>query len=354
MMTSAITPDKLSVLDGMLCAAARVCIVTHFHPDGDAMGGSAALKHYLASRGKEATIVIPSAAPRTLDFIAVPGTVTADSDPAGALTAISGADLIIAHDFNDFRRTESLSGPISSSKARKVLIDHHLNPSVTDFDLVFSETEVSSASELLYWILLGMPGVGGSASGLPQACLTPLLTGMTTDTNNFANSVFPSTLMMASGLLEAGADRNLVLDNIYCSYGENRIRLMGYLMGEVLRITPEGVAYIIIDNDIAERFGICEGDTEGFVNMPLAIARVRMSILLREDGDHFRVSIRSKSGVSANALAQESFHGGGHTLAAGGRLFLPGDIAAKQDAASYIENVTARFMQNPQAAKTER
>lgn len=353
MTTSAITSEKIAMFDGMLSAAARICIVTHFHPDGDALGGTSALKHYLDSRAKESVIVIPSAAPDTLGFILVPGTLSADSDPAAAESAIASADLIICHDFNDFRRAEALEGLLRASGASKVLIDHHLHPSVQDFDLVFSETEISSASELLYWLLLSMPDVGGSAAGLPQACLTPLLTGMTTDTNNFANSVFPSTLEMASGLLEAGADRDLILDRIYCSYRENRLRLMGHLMGEVMRITPDGVAYMIIDSAMISRFDVREGDTEGFVNMPLAIATVRMSMLLKEDGDHYRVSIRSKAGVSANALAAQCFHGGGHVLAAGGKLFWPEDIATKEDAAAYIEKVTARFMQNPQAAKTE-
>lgn len=353
-MTSAITPEKISMLDGMLVAAARICIVTHFHPDGDALGGTSALKHYLDSRGKESVIVIPSAAPETLGFITVPGTLAADSDLDGAKAAIAAADLLICHDFNDFRRTEALEQPLRDSNARKILIDHHLRPSVQDFDLVISETEISSASELMYWVLLALPDVGGSPAGLPASCLTPLLTGMTTDTNNFANSVFPSTLEMASGLLAAGADRSLVLDRIYCSYRENRLRLMGHVLGDLMRITPDGVAYVVLDAATLERFDVREGDTEGFVNMPLAIASVRMSLLLKEDGSHYRVSIRSKEGVSANALAAGCFHGGGHDLAAGGKLFWPEDIAAKEDAAAYIEKVTARFMQNPQAAKTDR
>ena len=61
---------------------------------------------------------------------------------------------------------------------------------------------------------------------------------------------------------------------------------------------------------------------------------------------HFRVSIRSKRGVSANRLAAEAFHGGGHECAAGGKLYFPQDIPGPEAAGAYIENVTARFMRN--------
>ena len=92
--------------------------------------------------------------------------------------------------------------------------------------------------------------------------------------------------------------------------------------------------------------GLKDGDTDGFVNLPLGIGKVRMSIFLREDAGFFRVSVRSKKGCSSNALARAHFHGGGHECAAGGRIFFPGDIASREDAAQYIENVTARFLQS--------
>ena len=208
---------------------------------------------------------------------------------------------------------------------------------------MFSETEISSASELLYRVLLALPDVG-SADKLPLEVLTPLMAGMTTDTNNFANSVYPTTLQMASELLAAGVDRDALLDKLYHCYRENRLRAMGAMLHERMVITPEGVACTVLDRAFLERFGLQDGETEGFVNLPLGIGRVRMSIFLREDEGHFRVSIRSKEGVSANRLATEAFHGGGHECAAGGKVFYPQDIATPDLAGEYIQAVAARFM----------
>ena len=217
------------------------------------------------------------------------------------------------------------------------------NPDTESFDLVFSTIESSSACEVLFNLLMKTDYLGGSAARLPRHCINALMTGLTTDTNNFANSVFPSTLEMASRLIEAGAERNRILNSLYNCYRENRIRLMGYMLGENLTITPDGVACMILDKAIQERFGFIRGEAEGFVNMPLAIREVRMSILLTEDDGLFRVSIRSKEGTSANTYAKEYFHGGGHELAAGGKLFFPGDIPEAGDAQAYILNTSSKF-----------
>ena len=295
-------------------------------------------------RGLDARLLLPDSAPASLDFILpAEGVIDAAREQDAALDRISGSDLLVCLDMNGFSRAEALAAPLQASRARKVLIDHHLNPDLGAFDLVFSETEISSACELLYRVLLALPGVG-TADRLPLSVLTSLMTGMTTDTNNFANSVFPSTLQMASELLAAGVDRDALLDRLYNNYRENRFRAMGACLQERMRITPEGAACIVLDRAFLARFGLQEGETEGFVNLPLGIDRVRISLLLREDDGHFRVSIRSKEGVSANRLASEVFHGGGHERAAGGKLYFPQDIAGPAQAEEYLRDVTARFM----------
>ena len=349
-MGPTLNPEKIRILQSRLQDSREVCIVTHFHPDGDAIGSSLALQHFINCRlSPKASTVLSSPLPENLCFLPGCPLPDAESDPAVCLRAIASADLIVCLDCSGLSRTESLRQEINRSNAFKILIDHHLSPSEEEFDLVFSSTVVSSTCELLYRILLALPQSGGRPSGLPSECVTALMTGMTTDTNNFANSVFPGTLEMASGLLEAGVDREIILDHIYRSNRERRLRLLGYLLSEGMRITPSGVAYMIIDSALAARFGIRDGETDGFVNEPLGIGEVKMSLLLKEDKGWFRVSIRSKRGISANGLAATFFHGGGHEQAAGGRLYWPQDIPAKENAAEYIEEVTARFMQNDSA-----
>ena len=170
------------------------------------------------------------------------------------------------------------------------------------------------------------------------------MTGMTTDTNNFSNSVFPSTLRMASALLEAGVDRDMIINKIYQQHRESRMRLMGHILKDLMTITADGVAYIVLDKKTLLEYNVEEGDTEGFVNLPLSMSKVKMSLLLKEDGDKVRVSIRSKKGVSANRCSKLHFNGGGHENAAGGRLYIPQDITSIKEAAAYIEEHTHTFM----------
>ena len=343
----ALVPSDILQLEAYFAAAKRVSIVVHVHPDGDALGSGTAMLTYLRQcRGLEARLLLPDAGPASLDFVLpADGWIDAAGEPEAARAWIAGSDLIVCQDMNEFKRAEALAPALTASGARKVLIDHHLNPNRELFDLLFSEMEISSTCELLYWVLLALPGVGEAAK-LPMPVLDALMTGMTTDTNNFANSVFPSTLQMASELLAAGVDRDALLDHLYQNYRENRFRAMGAVLAERMVVRPDGVAYIILDRAFLQRFDIQEGETEGFVNLPLGIGNVRISLLLREDDGHFRVSIRSKAGVSANRLATEVFHGGGHEQAAGGKLHFPQDIATPADAEKFVSDVTARFMRN--------
>ena len=341
----AFDPADIQRLETLLASAKRVSVVVHTHPDGDAVGSGAGMLSYLRQcRGLDARLLLPDSAPASLAFaLPADGVIDAARDAEAARAWIAGSDLLVCQDLNGFSRAGDLADSLRDSIARKVLIDHHLNPERASFDLVFSESEISSASELLYQVLLALPGVG-TADRLPLDVLTSLMTGMTTDTNNFANSVFPSTLQMASELLAAGVDRDALIDHLYHSYRENRLRAMGACLQERMRITPDGVAFIVLDRAFMERFDLQEGETEGFVNLPLGIGRVRLSLLLREDDGHFRVSIRSKEGVSANRLATEVFHGGGHERAAGGKLHFPQDIAEPARAEAFLEDVAARFM----------
>ena len=330
--------NSIRTLDGLIEAAERITIAVHTHPDGDAAGSGAALLSYLRERrGKDAVLLLPDPLPDSLTFV-LPrdGVMVYEEAPETACGRIAASDLLFGMDFNAFDRTGGAEIPLRESRAEKVLFDHHLSPDRAAFDLVFSRTEVSSACEVLFDTLLALPDIAGDAGKLPAACTYALMTGMTTDTNNFANSVFPGTLRMASALLAAGTDRDDILARLYNRYRENRFRLMGYLLSEVLRITPEGVAYMILRKEDQLRFNMRQGETEGFVNLPLGIDRVRMSLFLTEQEDHFRVSVRSKKGTSANRMAATRFHGGGHELAAGGKLFFPADIPGPDDAQAYI------------------
>ena len=345
----ALTAQKIATLNSLIDNADIVSIVTHTHPDGDALGSGLAVKIYLEQvRGKKVFFCHEDNYSRSLNFLFT----SADreneaflqSDEKQYRKALQSSDIIFCVDCNSFSRTEKFQKIFSGSKAPKILIDHHLNPETESFDLCFSEIEISSASELAYYLLKAMPGIDGDLRKLPARCLTALMTGITTDTNNFANSVYPSTLTAVSELMAAGVNRDSIVEHVYNEYPEGRIRLIGQLLGEKLTITPEGGAYMILTRKMLRKFQLEEGDTQGIVNLPLAIKDVKLSILLREEPRHFRVSIRSKEGVSANQMAKDYFHGGGHEKAAGGKLFCQRDIIAKFRAGAYLRRSIKAFL----------
>ena len=326
-------------LEKIISASSVITVTAHTHPDGDAIGSGCAMLRYLRLiKGKKAALIVPTAIPASLSFIAEEGdAIFSFSDaPQECQEWIAASDLVICQDCNSFSRVTGAELYLRASNAKKILIDHHLNPDTESFDLVISKIDISSTSELLYWTLKEMSDVEGDLKKLPQSCLDALMTGMTTDTNNFANAVFPSTLTMASELLAAGVDRDKILNCIYNNYRENRLRLMGFMLHDKLTIMANGVSYMILDKSTQERYGFEDGESEGFVNMPLALAKVNVSMFLTEEDTKFRVSIRSKRGFSANSFAMKYFNGGGHEQAAGGSLYFGKDISSPEEAESYI------------------
>ena len=346
--------EKIPVFDNWITEAVSIAISSHTHPDGDAVGSACAIAEYLKSRGKTVSVVLPDPVPDNLLFAIDPETAsTIFSDLQTCRQIIARADLLISIDYNRADRAAGLADAVTGSKARKVLIDHHLDPDTESYHLVFSTPAISSSCEMLYQILMAMPGIDGDASKLGLKTGSLLMLGMTTDTNNFANSTYPSTFAMAGELIAAGVDRQAILSGLYNSYRENRLRFMGLFLKDRMVITSYGLAYAIFSEEDMQLAGIREGDTEGFVNLPLGIASVQMSLFIKQDGKTLRVSLRSKQGVSANRCAKMYFHGGGHENASGGRLEIPGDVESVQAAAEYIEKCCAEFFSVDELWKTQ-
>ena len=329
--------------------ARRITVTAHVRPDGDAIGSTSAMLLFLKEiyGRREVRVLLCGECPANLEFI-IPESCKGDfmfltDDFSEASEWVGGSDLVLLLDCNGFYRVEGLEEDLRRSDAFKVMIDHHLHPQTELFDLVFSQPWQSSTCELLYHLFMRLPETGGDPLKLPRECAEALLSGLTTDTNNFANSVIPSTYVAASGLIRAGADRDRILDHLYFNYPEGRIRLIGHLLANKLHITPSGVAYMVCGSDDMKRFGLKDGDTEGFVNMPLAAGNVKMSVFAKADGEFYRVSIRSKKGISARDFAEEWFGGGGHELAAGGKIRMNGAEDEKK-AHEYIEKAISAFI----------
>ena len=324
-MRTTISEEEFNTL---VLGASNIVIFGHENPDGDAIGSSVAMYHYLKWLGKDSHIIINSRLPEYFSFLIPGGVVSYFSEDSVACAAyVNAADLLIFLDMNGVNRSGDVSRLVEEAAAapggpRRILIDHHLNPQTEGFDVVISDTEVSSACELLYQLLLRQPKIAGRASNLPLECATALMAGILTDTNNFANSVFPSTYLAVSDLQARGVDRDALYDEIFHSYSQQRMRLMGHLLKDNMRCIAPGVAYFTLTLADKQEYDFVKGDSEGFVNLPLSIKDIKMTAFFTEDAGYVKVSLRSKGNLNVNEFAHKYCNGGGHKNASGGKLYM--------------------------------
>ncbi len=326
-MTDFLEKEQIDRLWCLISSARKILIISHTNPDGDAMGSVTAMKHFLTSKKIESLIVVPNCYPDYLGFLDEAKDIQIyKTQKASVDEYLTECDLIIALDFNQLRRVDDLEKILRGSTARKILIDHHPDPESEYFDLVISTTEISSTCELLYWSLMAMERSANkdNSGKLDLHTASSLYVGLMTDTNNFSNSVFGTTFQMASDLLLLGVDKEKLQHYVFGGFTESRMRLLGYLLQKKMVILPELEAgYIVLTKEEQQQFDFSEGDSEGFVNMPLNIRGVSVSALFTESTDNVRVSLRSIDDFSVNEMAKNFFNGGGHERASGGKLFMP-------------------------------
>lgn len=300
----------------------RIVILSHTNPDGDAVGSSLAWAEVLRARGHEVTCVVPNKYPYFLDWMpGIEEVVVFKTDTEGrAVKAIAEADVLFCLDFNAVSRLEILSETIQgNTTARRVLIDHHLQPD-EGFDIVFSHPESSSTCFLVYCLVEAMYGTGAITRRMGEL----LYVGMMTDTGNFAFShLTPELFRAVAVLLEKGISIPEIHNSVYNAYTEGRARLFGYAINRKMALIEDGtVAYMSLLESEMRRFQFQQGDSEGFVNYALTIKKVKMSAMFLAHRKFIRISLRSRGDVDVNLFARKYFNGGGHKNAAGGKTFL--------------------------------
>ncbi|MBR4842661.1 MAG: bifunctional oligoribonuclease/PAP phosphatase NrnA [Bacteroidaceae bacterium] len=295
--------------------ADRFVVISHMSPDGDAIGSSLALCRYLKSLGKEAVVVVPDSPPDFLRWLpGIDGVMIYDSDPDAVEKIVYQADVVCCLDFNVVKRIDKVAACYLYTKAKKILIDHHPYPGAT-FNVVLSYPEASSSSELVFHFICAL----GGFRHIDYDTAVCLYTGMMTDTGAFTyNSNSSSLFNVISLLLETGIDKDQIYRRVYNTFSESRLRLQGYVLNEKMQVFPDmSSALITLTANELQRFNAKKGDTEGFVNMPLQIEGILLSVFIREEEDKLRLSFRSVGNVPCNILASDWFHGGGHTNASG-------------------------------------
>lgn len=309
--------DSFPKFKSLINKSNEIVIVTHFSPDGDAMGSSLALYSYLIKIGKKVTVITPNEYPDFLHWLPNNKKVIEYSkNPKKSADLIKKSDLIFTLDFNNYSRLEGLGSLLAQSTAKKILIDHHQQPD--DYaTLYYHDVTACSTCQLVYEFICGI----GGKKLIDKDIAACIYTGIMTDTGSFRyDSTSAQTHLILSELLSTGIKPAEIHGAIYDTYSESRMKLLGYCLTEKMIVLKEfETAYISLSADELSKFNFQKGDTEGIVNYPFGIKGIKFCAFFSESDGKIKISFRSKKNFDVNQFARKHFNGGGHINAAGGR-----------------------------------
>lgn len=300
----------------------NVVICTHVNPDGDAIGSSLALKHYLERKGKQATVVVPNVFPDFLTWLPGADTILIYTKHQDQIRAVlDAADLVIVCDLNQPNRLGGMEEVVMQNSAPRILIDHHLDPNTEFCETIISEPAMCAAGEVICHLL----SQNGEIDNISENEAICLYCAMMCDTGAFSfNSNRPVIFEHISHLLARGIDKDQIYRNVFWTASEARLRLQGYLLYVNMKVLHERhTAIMTLTNEERRRFKVKNGDTEGIVNIPLTMLGTRLSIFINEDTEHpgiMKLSLRSVGDFPCDQMASRFFNGGGHKNASGGKL----------------------------------
>ena len=317
-----IDKQNIEKLKKLLAEPKRIAVVSHVNPDGDAVGSGLAWSQMLETKGHTVRFIVPNHYPAFLEWMAgIDRVYVYKMDTEACGNYVAEADIVCCMDFNQIGRLEKLGEEIeNNTKAVRVLIDHHLEPP-QEYDLMFSDTTASSTALLVYELIEAL----GWDAEVTYPVAEALYVGICTDTGNFAfGHLTPELFRVVARLVEKGVDPPKLNIAIYDNFSADRMRLMGYMLNEKMEVFPEyRAACMSLDKEEQKRYGFQPGDSEGFVNLPLAIKNVSLTAFFLETRECIKVSLRSQGEIDVNRIARQYYNGGGHKNAAGGKHFGP-------------------------------
>jgi len=310
---------QIPEIKALLSTPKNIVIVPHKNPDGDAIGSTLGLYHYLKSHNHNAVVIAPNDYPDFLKWLPGEDSVLKfDSQKDQSKVLIENADLIFTLDFNAFHRAgEQMAPVLEASNSAKIMIDHHQQPD--DYALyTYSDVNMSSTCEMVYNFIEML----GDTNHIDATIATCLYLGIMTDTGSFRfRSTTSRTHEVIGNLMKKGADNTQIHNNIYDTNSYSRLQLLGRAL-QNLKVIPElRTAYITISQKELDEFNFKKGDTEGFVNYALSLKGILFAAIFIESHQDniIKMSLRSKGDFSVNEFSRSHFNGGGHTNAAGGR-----------------------------------
>ncbi len=316
-------PINWEPLRPILADNRRFVLSSHVRPDADAVGSELGMAALLEGLGKEVRIVNPSHLPANLLFL----------DPAKRIKKIGDGmtadetldcDVHMILDTSAWGQLTELAPIVKHTKAKKVLIDHHVSSDDLGA-LVFKDTTAEATGTLLFQLyrFLNQP--------ITPAGANALFCAIATDTGWFR---FPSTnantLRIAGDLIDAGVNPNVLFQHLYEHTTLARTKLAGRVLSSVKLECDGQIGYLsATQQDFTETGGV-PADLEDLVNECLKIEGTRAAfIVVEQQTKSVKISLRSRVGLNVAAVA-EQFGGGGHKQAAGAILPAPMPTAIAQ------------------------
>lgn len=301
-----------------LSKANNIVIVPHKGPDGDAMGSTLALMHFLKDKGHNANVIAPNEYPNFLKWL--PGNdqvIIYDESKKLADDIIEKAEIIFTLDFNDLSRCGDMQQALEASEATFIMIDHHQEPA-NYADYTYSDTSMSSTCEMVYHFIERLR----AKNKITPEIASCLYTGIMTDTGSFRfSSTTPNTHRVVADLIEKGAENSKIHQDVFDTNSESRLQLLGVALQNLKVNRQFRTTYITISQEELDAHNFKKGDTEGFVNYGLSLDGIVFAAIFIENKQEgiIKISFRSKGDFSVNSFARAHFNGGGHNNAAGGR-----------------------------------
>src|SRR5690606_29604877 len=309
--------ENFEELKELLSQPKKIVILPHRNPDGDAIGSTLAMSHYLTKLGHECEIIAPNDFPKFLKWMEGAKKISiAEYNPAKSRILIEKAELIFILDFNNISRIDEVGDWLQRSTVPKVMIDHHQEPE--QFDFMYSDVSIPATCQMIYNFIKKM----GDLDLIDKTIAECIYTGIMTDTGNFRfRNTSSTTHRVVAELLDSGIEIDKIYNNVFDTQSPNRLKLLGLALDSLESFPEHRACCMHLTRDQQLEYGSQKGDTEGFVNYGLGINDFVFSVIFIEDqqNDFIKISFRSKGNFDVNTFARQHFNGGGHINAAGGR-----------------------------------
>jgi phosphoesterase RecJ-like protein len=306
----------------ILATPKKVVITMHQKPDGDAMGSTLGLFHFLQQFGHQAKVISPTNWAPFLNWMpGVEGVMDYERFTDAANELIKNADWIFCLDFNTLSRTKKMEEVLNAAQGQRILIDHHQEPQEEKFAFGVSNTGKSSTCEMVYDFITA----SGNGDKITLEVAQCLYAGLMTDTGSFR---FPGTSAnvhrMVADLKDKGLLHTPIHEALFDNGTETRLRFIGNVLLNRMEVFYEyNTALIAVPQDDLIKYDLRTGDTEGLVNYPLSIEGIKFAAIIIDRGEERKCSFRSKGEFDVNTFARTYFNGGGHYNAAGGSSLKP-------------------------------